>query len=204
MSLYVSDRLVCRFGWKWQFHPNLHTRRSPTQSDMYQMSYLYNWFSWWWTQRCSKHVENWNKYSYIRKNNLRPVGYLQEFSLIYFARTTSLQYEVCTYIYIYIYIYIYTHTHTHISNCVDIVRELPSLQTNTVSEAFLQQSKALRSIDSTFVIGAPACRCLGEYVTLDKSFTVSFSNRSSGSASYFRVFFLIAFSEEAFIINKIQ
>jgi len=24
MSLYVGDRLVCRFGW------NLHTRRSPT------------------------------------------------------------------------------------------------------------------------------------------------------------------------------
>ena len=37
------------------------------QSDIYQMSYLYNWFSWWWAQRCSKHVENWNEL--IRKNN---------------------------------------------------------------------------------------------------------------------------------------
>jgi len=27
MSLYADDRLVRRFGW---FHPNLHTRRSPT------------------------------------------------------------------------------------------------------------------------------------------------------------------------------
>jgi len=26
MSLYVGDRLVCRFGW----NPNLHSRRSPT------------------------------------------------------------------------------------------------------------------------------------------------------------------------------
>jgi len=38
MSLYVDDRLVCMFG----FHPNLHTRRSPTYSDIYQMSYWYN------------------------------------------------------------------------------------------------------------------------------------------------------------------
>ena len=30
MSLYVCDRVVCRFGWNW-FHPNLHIRRSPTQ-----------------------------------------------------------------------------------------------------------------------------------------------------------------------------
>jgi len=30
----------------------------------------YNWFSWWWEQGCSKHVENWNKYEYIRKKEL--------------------------------------------------------------------------------------------------------------------------------------
>jgi len=30
MSLYVGDCLVCRFGWNWQFPPDLHTRRSPT------------------------------------------------------------------------------------------------------------------------------------------------------------------------------
>jgi len=28
MPLYLGDRLVCRFGW--EFHPKLHTRRSPT------------------------------------------------------------------------------------------------------------------------------------------------------------------------------
>jgi hypothetical protein len=58
MSFCVGDRLVCRPG---RFLPDLHTRRSPTQSDIYQMSYWYSWFSWWWARGCSKHVENWNK-----------------------------------------------------------------------------------------------------------------------------------------------
>ena len=55
MSLCVGDRFVCR--------SDLHTKRSPTQSDIYQMLYWYNWFSWWWARGCSKHVENWNKYT---------------------------------------------------------------------------------------------------------------------------------------------
>ena len=50
-----------------KFLPDLHTRRSPTQSDLYQMSYWYNWFSWWWALWCWNHVENWNKR--IEKNN---------------------------------------------------------------------------------------------------------------------------------------
>ena len=41
---------------------DLHTKRSPTKSDIYQMMYWYSWFSCWWARRCSKHVENWNKY----------------------------------------------------------------------------------------------------------------------------------------------
>ena len=43
--------------------PDLHTGRSPTQSDIYQMLYWYNWLSWWWAQGCSKHVQNRNKYT---------------------------------------------------------------------------------------------------------------------------------------------
>ena len=50
-----------------ELHPSLHTRRSPIQSDIYQMSYWCNWLSWWWARGCSKHVENWNKH--IRKKN---------------------------------------------------------------------------------------------------------------------------------------
>jgi len=56
-------------------HPNVHTRRSPKQSGIYQMSYWYNRLSWWWAQGCSKHIENWNK---LRKRIVRQVGYLQE------------------------------------------------------------------------------------------------------------------------------
>jgi len=40
MSLCVDDRLVCRLEWNCkQFHSNLHTRRSSTQSDMNQVSH---------------------------------------------------------------------------------------------------------------------------------------------------------------------
>ena len=49
-----------------RFLSDLHTKRSQTQSDIYQMLYWYSWFSWWWARGCSKHVENWNKY--IEKN----------------------------------------------------------------------------------------------------------------------------------------
>jgi len=37
VSLWPSDTQV------WPFRPNLHTRRSPTYSDIYQISYWYNW-----------------------------------------------------------------------------------------------------------------------------------------------------------------
>jgi hypothetical protein len=49
-----------------KFLPDLHTGRSPTQSEIYQMLYWCNWFSWWWARGCSKLVENWNKH--IEKN----------------------------------------------------------------------------------------------------------------------------------------
>jgi hypothetical protein len=42
---------------------DLHTKWSPTQSDIFQMLYWYNWFSWWWARGCSKHVEIWNKHT---------------------------------------------------------------------------------------------------------------------------------------------
>ena len=54
ISLCVGDCLVCR--------RSQHTRQSPAHSDIYQMMYWYNWFSWWWALACSKHVEKWNKH----------------------------------------------------------------------------------------------------------------------------------------------
>jgi hypothetical protein len=60
VSLWPSSMQVGK-----EFFPDLHTRRSPTQSDTYQMLYWYNWFSWWWARGCSKRVEIWN----IQKEN---------------------------------------------------------------------------------------------------------------------------------------
>ena len=54
---------------------HLHTKRSSIQSDIYQMSYWYNWFSWWWTHGRPKHVENRNKHTW--KRIVRQVGYLK-------------------------------------------------------------------------------------------------------------------------------
>ena len=57
ISLRVGDRLVWRSDLS-----DLNTRRPPIPSDIYQMMYWYNWFSWWWALGCSKHVEKWNKH----------------------------------------------------------------------------------------------------------------------------------------------
>jgi hypothetical protein len=56
-------------------HRNLHTKRLSIQSDIYQMSYWYNKFSWWWAHGCPKHVENINKHTW--KLIVRQVVYLQ-------------------------------------------------------------------------------------------------------------------------------
>jgi hypothetical protein len=44
---------------------DMHTRRSSTQNDKYQMSYWYSYFSWWWAHSCPKHVEN--RYKHTKK-----------------------------------------------------------------------------------------------------------------------------------------
>jgi len=65
--LYMFRATSCSSsGESGKFLSDLHTKRSSTQSDIYQMLYWYNLFSWLWARGCSKHVENWNKY--IEKN----------------------------------------------------------------------------------------------------------------------------------------
>ena len=59
----------------WMFHPNLHTRQSPTKSDIYQITHWYSWFSWWWAHGCSKHVENWNEHIQKKKLCIKLVIY---------------------------------------------------------------------------------------------------------------------------------
>ena len=53
---------LCRWPSGMQVR-DLHTGRTPTQSDIYQMMYWYNWLSWWWALGCSKHVEKWNRHT---------------------------------------------------------------------------------------------------------------------------------------------
>jgi len=55
--------------------PNLHTKRSSIQSDIYQMSYWYKYFSWWWANGCPKHVEKTIKHTW--KRIVRQIGYFQ-------------------------------------------------------------------------------------------------------------------------------
>ena len=76
-----------------ELHPNLHTRRSPTQSDIHQMSYWYNWLSWWWAHGCSKHEENWKKH--IRKKNCAS-GWLFTGieSMLHYSSTTRISFNL--------------------------------------------------------------------------------------------------------------
>ena len=65
-----------------------------------------------------------------------------------------------------LYIYIYTrararthtHTHTHISDCVEIVCDLPLLPKNTACETFLHKSVAMRNVDWIIIVVAPSWR----------------------------------------------
>jgi hypothetical protein len=95
-SIVSIQHLVCVTMCRWpssvqvgRFLSALHTRRSPTQSDMYQMLYWYNWFSWWWARGCSKHVEKLNKCKRI----VRQVGYLQATCLLLHSFQYSLTYN---------------------------------------------------------------------------------------------------------------
>jgi hypothetical protein len=60
IPFYVFISILSMFRAK--VRKDLDTKRSPTRSDIYQILYWHNWFSWWWARGCSKHVENWNKY----------------------------------------------------------------------------------------------------------------------------------------------
>jgi len=83
MSLCLDDRLVCSL--------HLHTKQSSIQSDIYQMSYWYNWFFWWWARGCPKHVENRNKHTW--KRTVRQVGYLQRL----YRDAWSTEHKMCLY-----------------------------------------------------------------------------------------------------------
>jgi len=88
--VYVT---LCRWPFRVQVGKELsylHTKRSPTQSDIYQMLYWYNWFSWWLARGCSKRVENWNEHieenrasvwSFTKKVRAKVCGFRSLFSI---------------------------------------------------------------------------------------------------------------------------
>jgi len=116
---------------------------------------------------CGARAQNGSRKEFLcRGHSLRSL-----FFYFYFARPVCLHCEeYVIYIYIYIYIYIHTHTHTHISDCVQTVYELPLLPNNTANETVLHTSAAVRSVNWIFIVGTPAWRWVGEYVTLDRTF----------------------------------
>jgi hypothetical protein len=69
------------------------------------------------------------------------------------------------------------HIYTHISDCLCIVYVFTLLPNKTASETFLHKSGAVRSVDRISTKGAPAWRLTGEYVLLEKPFTIFYSNR---------------------------
>jgi hypothetical protein len=88
--------------------------------------------------------------------------------------------------------------------CVDIGYELPLLPNNTGNETFLHKSGAVLSVDWIIIIGAPAWRWLGEYVTLDKMcYRLIFKQEVGAAPRYFHISFLFAFLEEVFVRNII-
>jgi len=67
--VFVDDCLVCRV----RMHP---AYQSSTQSDKYQVSNRYSYFSWWWVHSRPKHVEKRNKHT--KKNCAPSWFYLQD------------------------------------------------------------------------------------------------------------------------------
>jgi hypothetical protein len=58
----------------------------------------------------------------------------------------------------------------HISDCIEIVYELPFVLYNMTSETFLHGSGVMWGVYQIFIIGVPAWPWMGKYMTLDKTF----------------------------------
>jgi len=72
-------------------HPNLHTRRSSTQNDIYQVLHWNSYSSCWRAHGCLKHVQNRNKQTW--KNLCIKLVYLQR--LLYMLCINSIK---CLYV----------------------------------------------------------------------------------------------------------
>jgi hypothetical protein len=110
------------------------------------------------------------------------------------------------YIYIYICIYIciciYTYIHTYI--CVEIVYLLPLLPNDTASETFLHKSRRDAKFWLDIYQWGASLAFTGRIHDIGRKFyNLLFKQEVVAAPSYFQIFFLIAFLNEAFIINVI-
>jgi hypothetical protein len=64
-------------GMQGGIYSTLHTRQSSIQSDKYQVSHRYSYFSWWWAHSHLKHVEKRKKHT--KKNCAPSLLYLQDY-----------------------------------------------------------------------------------------------------------------------------
>jgi len=102
-----------------------------------------------------------------------------------------------------IYIYIHTYIHTHLSECVETVYELPLLPSNTANKTFKKTERSAKCWLDIYYWGA-GLAVTGHIHDIGQNVLQSpCQTGSSSSPSYCHIFFLIAFHEEAFIINVI-
>ena len=100
---------------------------------------------------------------------------LSKYLFLTFVRPASLHCEEHVYIYICLTVYRLNMNY----RCYQI-----TLQGNIFT-----QNGALRSVDWIFIVGAPACRWLGEYVTLDRRFQ-SLLLKQEAAAAQIRPYFI--------------
>jgi hypothetical protein len=102
------------------------------------------------------------------------------------------------------FLYCEEYVYVHLSDCLDIVYELPLLPNNTVSETFLHKLGAVGNIDwivyhwGAGLVVTGRIRDIGQNISHS-----SFWTGSNSSHSYFHVFLLIAFLSEVFNRNII-
>jgi hypothetical protein len=84
-------------------------------------------------------------------------------------------------------------------DCVETVYKLSLLPNTSATETFLHKSGAVRSVWVDIIIEVRAWLRLVEYVTMDKTwYNLLFEQEVVAAPSYFHIFFLITFLEDAF------
>ena len=82
-----GDNTIAVNKYTISYHSTLHTRQTSIQSDRYQVSHRYSYFSWWWAHSRPKHVEKRNKHT---KKNCAPSWlYSQDLNFLCFYTFNS-------------------------------------------------------------------------------------------------------------------